>query len=181
MQNQRGVMTCLTEDDRLPFSDATFDHILCVHAIEEAAHVPTLLRELWRVTRPEGRIVIVASNRAGLWSRSEKVPFGSGRPYSKTQLRAVLTQAGFQPTVSSNALYVPPMTRLAKPRIARGFEQFGEVVWPSFSGLVLVEAIKRLYAEPGSVERGLVRRPSFGASPVANPVANPLGDTQNER
>lgn len=166
--NHRGIMTCLTEEERLPFSDASFDLVLCMHALEEAQNLPRLLRELWRVTQPEGRIVVIASNRAGLWARSDKLPFGAGRPFSKTQLRGALSQAGFMPTVSSGALYLPPVKRLASPRISGAFERFGETVWPTFSGLVLVEAVKRLYAEPEGLKRGYVRRPSFGSRPIAN-------------
>jgi len=114
-ENQRGVMACLTEEDRLPFSDASFDHVLAIHALEESQDLPGLLRELWRVTQPEGRIVVITANRAGLWSRSDNLPFGSGRPFSKTQLRRALSSAGFQPMVWSGALYLPPIKRLAKP------------------------------------------------------------------
>lgn len=167
-ENARGVMTCLTEEGRLPFSDATFDHVLCIHALEEAPDLRVLLRELWRVTRPEGRIVAIAANRAGLWARSDRVPFGAGRPFSRTQLRTALSQAGFQPTVWSGALYTPPWARLTGPKLMPGFERFGETVWPTFSGLVLVEAMKRLYAEPKGPDGHLVRRPKFGGNPVAN-------------
>jgi SAM-dependent methyltransferase len=173
-ENARGVMACLTEDSRLPFSDASFDLVLCLHALEETPDLPALLRELWRVTRPEGRIVVIAPNRAGLWARSDAGPFGAGRPFSKRQLRSALSTAGFQPTVWSGALYMPPAKWLAKPKLMTGFERFGETVWPTFSGLVLVEALKRLYAEPDGHGRHLVRRPRFGT----NPVANRVGDSQ---
>jgi len=167
-EGQRGIIACLTEEDLLPFSDARFDNVLCVHGVEEAPDLPMLLRELWRVTRPEGRIVIIASNRSGMWSRSEKSPFGAGRPFSRTQLRGALNDAGFVPTVWSGALYVPPIRKLSQSGFSRGCERFGEMVWPNFSGLVLVEAIKRLYAEPKGHAKKLVMRPSFGTKPIAN-------------
>jgi len=167
-QGPRGVIACLTEEYSLPFSDSRFDYVLCVHGAEEAPDLPTLLRELWRVTRAEGRIVVVASNRSGMWSRSEKSPFGAGRPFSRAQLRRALNEAGFVPSVWSGALYVPPIRRVMKPGFIGGCESFGETVWPGFSGLVLVEAIKRLYAEPKGHAKKLVMRPSFGGKPIAN-------------
>ena len=88
------------------------------------------------------------------------------------QLRTALSQAGFQPTVWSGALYIPPVKWLAKPKLIRGFETFGETVWPTFSGLVLVEALKRLYAETPGIKSRLVMRPSFGAAPIGKPAAN---------
>jgi SAM-dependent methyltransferase len=171
-RSRRGVIACLTEDNFLPFADGSFDHVFVAHGIEETPDLAALLRELWRVTRPEGRIVILASNRSGLWARSDATPFGAGRPFSRTQLRAALTTAGFMPTVWSGALFVPPARRLSQPSTVRGFETFGETVWPGFSGLVLVEALKRLYAETSGVKSRLVMRPSFGAAPIRKPAAN---------
>jgi len=167
-ENTRGVSACLVMEQALPFSDASFDNVLCVHAAEEAENLPRLLRELWRVTRPEGRITIIAANRAGLWSRSERVPFGAGRPFSRAQLRSALNTAGFAPLVWSGALYSPPIARLARPKIIYATERFGETVWPGFSGLVLVEALKRLYIDPRDRPSGFVQRPSFGVRPIAN-------------
>lgn len=163
-RSSRGVMACVAEETRLPFSDATFDRVLCVHAVEEADDLPGLLRELWRVTQPEGRIVVVASGRSGLWSRMDHLPFGAGRPFSRGQLRRRLIQAGFTPTVGAGALYGPPLSRLSGPKISYGFERFGETVWPGFAGLVMVEGIRRLYVEPERLEEAKVRAPLFGTS-----------------
>jgi len=172
-KGQRGIIACLTEEDLMPFSDARFDHVLVVHGVEETPDLGALLRELWRVTRPEGRIVVMASNRSGMWARSDRSPFGAGRPFSRMQLRMALNAAGFVPTVWSGALYTPPITRLAGRGFTKSCERFGETVWPGFSGLVLVEAIKRLYAERGGqAEKTMVRRPGFGTSPVANRTVN---------
>ncbi len=169
---QRGIIACLTEEYLLPFSDARFDYVLAVHGVEETPDLDGLLKELWRVTRPEGRIVVIASNRSGMWARSDKSPFGAGRPFSRTQLRGALNDAGFVPTVWSGALYAPPVTKLAKPGFTKGCERFGETVCPGFSGLVLVEAIKRLYVEPKGTAKKLVMRPSFGTAPIANRGTN---------
>lgn len=169
---RRGVIACLTEDHRLPFADASFDHVFVAHGVEEAPDLGALLKELWRVTRPEGRIVIMASNRSGLWARSDATPFGAGRPFSRTQLKSALRTAGFLPTVWSGALFIPPARRLSQASTVRGFEKFGETVWPSFSGVVLVEALKRLYAETPGLKSRLVMRPSFGAAPIGKPAAN---------
>jgi len=166
----RGIIACLI-DERLPFADASFDNVLVVHGAEEAPDFPALLSELWRITQPEGRIVVVAPNRGGLWARSDRSPFGAGRPFSKKQLQSALNTAGFTPTVWSGALYVPPITRLAGPGFTKGCERFGETVWPGFSGLVLVEGIKRLYAELSGHKARLVMRPNFGGKAIGSTAA----------
>jgi len=178
---RRGIISCLVEEDLLPFTDGQFDNVLCVHAVEETPQLDVLLRELWRVTRPEGRIVVIASNRSGLWARSEKSPFGAGRPYSRVQLRAALNRAGFVPTVWSGAVYMPPLRFMASPGLTKSCERFGETVWPRFSGLVLVEAIKRLYARPKGTPARLVLRPAIGGTAITNRNLGPMKDSYEPR
>ena len=171
--SKRGVISCLTQDDQLPFADAEFDNVLLAHAVEETQDLQLFLSEMWRVTKPEGRIIVIASNRTGLWARSEKSPFGAGRPFSRTQLRGLLRNAGFEPTFWAGALYAPPVKFLTRPGWLPVFERFGEVVWPGFSGLVLVEAVKRLYAEPAGREARKAERPVLGSIPLGNTTDRP--------
>jgi SAM-dependent methyltransferase len=139
-------LTCLTEESRLPFIDALFDRVLIVHGLEEAESAQALLREVWRVTAPEGRIVVIVANRAGLWARAEHTPFGHGRPYSRGQLATLLSDAMFTPVARARALYLPPVGWLS--RLAYPFERAGAALWAPFGGLLLMEAVKRLTAEP---------------------------------
>lgn len=138
------VATALAEDARLPFMDAVFDRVLLIHALEECDAVPAMLREAWRVMAPEGRLVVIVSNRWSLWAQSDASPFGYGRPYSRTQLASLLGDSMFEPVVSARALYVPPWRWAAGA--ADAFESVGELLWPAQGGLVLMEAVKRLYA-----------------------------------
>ncbi len=164
MGSASGVSSVLTQDDCLPFQDASFDNVIVAHGLEEAVDVHVILRELWRVTMPEGRIVIIAPNRRGLWAQFDKTPFGAGRPFSRVQLRKALEQSGFAPSMSAGAVYAPPMRLFARPRLAMASEKMGETLWPHVSGLVMVEAVKRLYAKrDGSVAEPAVRRPIKGA------------------
>ncbi|MGE0595063.1 MAG: class I SAM-dependent methyltransferase [Hyphomonadaceae bacterium] len=137
----------LADEARLPFIDAIFDRVLMVHALEESDSVRPMLREVWRVMAPEGRLVVIAANRWSLWAQSGATPFGHGRPYSRTQLAALLADSMFEPVASARALYAPPLTWTPLVRAADAFERVGEVMWPPQGGLVLMEAVKRLYAE----------------------------------
>lgn len=140
------TLTVLGDDTRLPFMDAIFDRVLLVHAIEETNAVHTMLREVWRVMAPEGRLVVIAANRWSLWAQSDLTPFGYGRPYSRLQLASILADNLFEPVASARALYAPPSTWTPFVRAADAFERVGEVMWPAQGGLVLMEAVKRLYA-----------------------------------
>jgi SAM-dependent methyltransferase len=141
-----GGCVALAEEARLPFIDAVFDRVLMVHALEEAASAPALLREVWRVMAPEGRLVVIAANRWSLWAQSGATPFGHGRPYSRTQLAGLLGDSMFEPVASSRALYAPPLAWTPFVRAADAFERVGELIWPAQGGLLLMEAVKRLYA-----------------------------------
>ena len=144
------VATALSEETRLPFMDAVFDRVLLVHALEECDAVQPMLREIWRVMAPEGRLVVIASNRWSLWAQSGMSPFGYGRPYSRLQLGSLLGDSMFEPVVSARALYMPPWGWASGA--ADAFERVGELVWPAQGGLVLMEAVKRLYASTARSE-----------------------------
>lgn len=146
------VLTTLAEDARLPFMDAVFDRVLLVHALEECEAAHAMLREVWRVMAPEGRLVVIAANRWSWWAQSGATPFGHGRPYSRTQLAALLSDSVFEPVVSARALYAPPSTWSPFVRAADAFESVGEKLWPAQGGLVLMEAVKRLYANTARSE-----------------------------
>ena len=72
--------TVLTEEDALPFPDLAFDRVLLAHDVETSDHLAGRLREVWRILAAEGRLMVVAPSRRGLWARFEHTPFGHGRP-----------------------------------------------------------------------------------------------------
>src|SRR5262245_25943344 len=52
------ILSTLVEEDELPLPDNSVDRLLVVHCLEVAEQVTPLLRELWRVLKPEGRLMI---------------------------------------------------------------------------------------------------------------------------
>lgn len=138
------VLSCLGRDEALPFRAATFDRVLLVHALEESEDAAALLREVWRILAPSGRVIIVAANRRGPWANAEATPFGQGRPYTIHQLEALAREAELEPAAWTRALYVPPWRWCA--RWAGGFEQVGPWAWPMLSGLIMLEAVKQTFA-----------------------------------
>ncbi len=153
-------LAALGDEERLPFMDSVFDRVLMVHALEEAEAPAVLLREIWRVMAPEGRLLIIAANRAGLWARADATPFGHGRPYSRHQLAGLLSSCLFEPMASARALYAPPLDWPLVSALADGAERAGELLAPAFGGLVLMEAVKRLYADVGGAKRKVLFAPA---------------------
>lgn len=148
--------TVLGDEARMPFADAVFDRVLLVHALEESEAPRILLREVWRTMAPEGRLVVIAANRAGLWARADATPFGHGRPFSRRQLSLLLTDAMFEPTASAIALHAPPLDWRPVVALANALERVGETLRTPFGGLVLMEAVKRLHAATAKEARKTV-------------------------
>lgn len=136
----------LAENDRLPLADESVDGLLAVHSLENALDPRRQLREFWRVLRGEGRLVVVVPNRRGIWARIDATPFGSGRPYSSGQLDRLLRDSLFHPVRSQSALSIPPLAPQWLLHAAPSIERAGSVLWPGFSGVVIVEARKELTA-----------------------------------
>lgn len=137
--------TALVFDEDLPLPDAAIDRLLMVHLLEHAENPRQTLMEAWRVLAPGGRLVIVVPNRRGVWARFEHTPFGTGQPYSRRQLTALLREANFTPGAFAEALLFPPTRHRSVLKLHRLFERAGRRFWPIFAGVVVVEAQKRLY------------------------------------
>lgn len=138
--------TALVEEMALPLADDAVERLLIVHGVEMAEALQPMLREAWRVLAPGGRLIIVAANRRGLWARVDATPFGHGRPFSRRQLMGALRQGLLSPTNWSEALFMPPFRWAVLMRSAAAWERVGAVLWPGFSGVVIVEAVKEVYA-----------------------------------
>jgi SAM-dependent methyltransferase len=137
--------TALVFDEQLPLPDSAVDRMLMVHLLEHSESPAETLREAWRVLAPGGKLLIVVPNRRGLWTRVETTPFGTGRPFSRGQLSQLLRESLLAPTVWAEALHFPPVRRAAMIRAFPSLEKIGRRVWPVFSGVIMVEASKRLY------------------------------------
>lgn len=150
---RQGVTQCvLVEETHLPLPDNSVDRLLVVHCLEGAEATRQLLREIWRVLRPEGQLMLIVPNRRSIWARLDATPFGHGRPYSRGQLQLLLSEAMFTPTDWTWALHFPPFERQIVLNSAIALERLGAQVWPALGGVILVEARKELVT-PTAIKR----------------------------
>ncbi len=142
----------VADPERLPFGDALFDDALLIHALELVERPRVVLRELWRVLAPAGRLILVVPNRAGVWARVEALPFGRGHPYGRGGLTRLLAEAMFEVESWSTALAAPPVTRL------RWLERPLARLAPHLGGVHVVAARKTDGLKPvGKVARAVLR------------------------
>jgi SAM-dependent methyltransferase len=138
--------TALVDEFELPLDDGSVDRLLIVHALEVSEAPQALLREAWRVLAPGGRMMIVVSNRRGLWARVDSTPFGFGQPFSRVQLTRLLRDAMFSPVAWFGALHIPPFNFRLLLKSAIAWERIGRWLWSGFSGVIVVEATKQVFA-----------------------------------
>ncbi len=162
--------TALVFEEELPLGDSSIDRMLLVHSLEHAENPRETLKEVWRVLSPAGRVVIVVPNRRGVWARFEHTPFGTGRPFSRSQLNELLREANFTPAAWADALFFPPSKRRWMLRFHNLLERTGRRLWPIFSGVIVVEAQKRIYQGLPVAQRASRR--------VFVPVLAPQGATR---
>lgn len=144
--NQGQCLSVLVDETELPLIDEIADRILLVHMLEWSEKSRALLREIWRVLSPNGRLLLIVPNRRGLWARVDTTPFGYGSPFSRSQLSKLLKEAMFSPEEWQYALYMPPFNWRVLLRWPLFWERLGLVLWPTFSGVIMVEATKQIYA-----------------------------------
>jgi len=130
----------------LPLGDMSAECVLVAHGLEHCDNRAAYLREIWRILMPQGRVIMVIPNRRGAWARLETTPFGHGRPYSAGQIERLLRQASLEPVGVSPCLFAPPFRARALPFAALAWERLGTQFWPAFAGIIIVEAIKQVYA-----------------------------------
>lgn len=170
--SEADTASTLIEDGRLPFSDAAFDRAMVVHALDHCADPSELLREIWRILAPGGRMLAIVPNRRGLWSQSEISPFGYGRPYSRGQLKALLRGSQFELVNDTEALFMPPTKARFVLRSATSWEGVGKRLWPAFGGLLIMEVEKKVFR---TLPVNGKRNPLQVLKPVFVPDSAPAG------
>lgn len=171
--SQRKNLSALVEESELPFETSSVDRVLLTHNLEYSEFLNSNLSEVWRVLKPNGRLLVVVPNRSGFWSRTEWSPFGQGRPFSKTQICSVLRENSFVYERSRQAVFVPPIRRHFIRRAADVLERFGFYIGLS-GGVHIVEASKQIYAkiDRGTPSRVMVRGRKLFDAPAYQSVHN---------
>jgi SAM-dependent methyltransferase len=107
----RGAQAVQGRVTSLPFPDATFDLVCALDIIEHVDDDEGALREISRVVRPDGAVLISAPLHASLWTKFDDF-VGHKRRYEPAQLLARLAQHGL--AVERSAIFgmAPRSSRL---------------------------------------------------------------------
>lgn len=167
-------VSVLCEETLWPIETGHVDKLVVMHGLETSERAGEVLAEAYRVLGPGGKALFIVPNRAGMWSRNDRTPFGYGRPYTLSQLDAQLRAAGFLSEDQRTTLYQPPSERRFWRRTAAFWEKAGRAV-PVIAagGVLMVEASKRIPAPSGGLG-AKVRKPIAILGPKKVPDAAPV-------
>ncbi len=105
--------------EELPWGPGTFDLITCLDVIEHTPDDRRTLRELRRVSKPGGWLLVTVPAYQALWSLHDEANHHFRR-YGRASLRAAAVQSGWEPRrmTSFNSLLLAPaaVVRLAQRR-----------------------------------------------------------------
>ncbi len=164
-------VSVLTEETLWPLETGHVDKLVMLHGLETSERASDLLEECWRVLGPGGRALFIVPNRAGLWARRDRTPFGYGRPYSSSQLETQLRKHQFLPERHLGTLYQMPSSKRIWMKSGPAFEKIGRRVPTIFAGgAFMVEATKLVYPPKGKTQTSRLKSPVGVLKPTAKPV-----------
>src|SRR4030095_2404245 len=75
------------DEQRLPYPDSRFDLVTCVETIEHLENFRALLREIYRVVKPGGVVIVTTPNILNLRSRLRFLTFGFHSMFGPLQIQ----------------------------------------------------------------------------------------------
>lgn len=156
---------------KLPFKNAIFSTVASPSTLDhflEPADLGVSLRELFRVLKPEGRLVITLDNRQNIFDivlrlvhRLGMLPYFMGRSYTIGELRRELNQAGFVVEETSAILHNPRLVAVGAIRLVSSL-QWKPLICFVQKLLLAAQALEhtRLCYYTGSFVAALAIRPS---------------------
>jgi ubiquinone biosynthesis O-methyltransferase len=107
--------------ERLPFPDASFDVVASITVLCFVPDAAGAVREMARVLRPSGRLVLGELGRWSLWAAIRRIrgwlgsaTWKAARFRTAAELRALAERAGLSVTAIRGAVYYPPVGWLAR-------------------------------------------------------------------
>lgn len=143
--------TACARQDKLPLMTDEADLVVLAHCLEAQANPHEVLREVYRILKPEGQVVIVGFNPWSLWGvwrllvRYLKRRPWDGRFIPVAQLKDWLALLGFDVVATKMCLFYPPVSNLKLLQRLKWMEWFGK--WINFGGgSYIILAQKRVMA-----------------------------------
>lgn len=167
-----GIGLTVARSEALPYADQSFDVVTCVAVLAFVPDPEPAIRELARVLRPGGRLVIGDLGKWSCWALRRRMRgwFGAAlwrgaRFRTAAELATLIGRAGLRIDAIRGAVFFPPWTALAR-RMAPFDRSLGDVTTVG-AAFVAIQATKAGLAtkagEPvGATRRGIMFAPRAG-------------------
>jgi SAM-dependent methyltransferase len=134
----------------LPFDCDCMDLVVMPHVLEFAEYPHQILREVARVLRPEGNLIISGFNPRSLWGLRRALGTKQGYPWrgqfiALSRLKDWLALLGFEVENGHFAAYAPPFHTAKWLERFSFMETAGDRWWMVSGGVYFVRAIKRVH------------------------------------
>lgn len=151
----------LSNPEQLAVATDSVDVVLLPHTLERTASPHALLREVDRVLRPDGQLLVLSFAPGGLWGLRHLLsgrgyPAGRERLIREGRLRDWLELLSFDVPAATRYCHTPPIERFKQLRVLPR-EEWAQRWLPVFSGGYLLKAQKR--AQPLTPVRTFRRQP----------------------
>ncbi len=135
--------------DEIPFDSDSLDLVILPHVLEFAENPHQILREVERVLRPEGSLIISGFNPYSLWGMRRRLRRKQGYPWcgrfiGLPQLKDWLALLGFEVAGGRFAAYAPPLRHGKWLERFAFMEKAGDRWWAVSGGVYFLHAIKRV-------------------------------------
>ncbi len=139
----------IADPHTLPFGENAVDLIVMPHALEFTDDPHMMLREAYRIVRPEGQIVISGFNPFSLYGAKRyfgraQTPPWNGNFIALYRLKDWLTLLGFDVVGGRLDGYAPPFANEKWLQRCAFFEAIGDRWWPIAGGVYYLRATKRV-------------------------------------
>lgn len=137
------------EAAELPFETGSLDLVVMPHVLEFSEHPHHILREVERVLRPEGTVIISGFNPMSLWGLRRLLGSKGGYPWNGhfialTRMKDWLALLGFEVVDGRFAGYAPPFQQGTWLNGSNFMEPAGGRWWSICGGVYFLQAIKRV-------------------------------------
>ena len=147
-ETAEGEPSAIAELHRLPVETDSLDAVLLPHTLDYSDRPHAILREVDRVLRSNGHIVILGFKPGGLWGLRRLVP-GAGMPpgadnlISDRRLRDWLQLLDMRIQTASRYFFHWPLPG-NKARASGKWERRGQAWWPELAACYMLTAQKRV-------------------------------------
>jgi SAM-dependent methyltransferase len=138
--------------EELPLESQSVDLVVLAHQLEFSDDPHQVLREVDRVLRPEGRLVVVGMNPLSLWGLRQAIalrPFApflppTGQFIGMPRLRDWMKLLSFEIDAGQYGCFAPPCKTQKWLDRMQFMEKAGDRWWPICGAVYMVSAVKRV-------------------------------------